>query len=747
MVEAVKVGSEFLVNTQTANAQRDPTISGLANGNFVITWMDFTGNNIIAQVFDAEGRKLGSDFLVSTPKGLAEVNVSPTIARLTNGGFVVTWYESDQFGFGSEIQAQVFGADGTKVGNQFLVNTQTADYQVNPTITGLFDGSFVITWMDRAGPLGVGGSRDYLVKAQIFNASGAKIGSEFLVNTQTGGEQRQPTITGLATGGFVVTWSDGSGTLGDKFPTSIKAQLFGPGGAKVGTEFLVNTQTASIQDSPTITGLESGGFVVTWRDDSGSLGDSDGTSIKAQVFSADGTEIGTEFLVNTQTASLQDNPTTTSLKNGGFVITWRDQSFTLGDTDFYSVKAQVYNANGSKFGTEFLVNTETVGIQNAAKVAGLANGDFVVTWEDSSGTLGDGDRESIKAQIFSVQVQPDIIGTTGKDTLKGTGRSESLFGLADSDRLTALAGDDLLDGGAGNDVLFGGRGNDTYIIDAVGDRIGENVGEGTDLVQTTLAKYGLAANVENMTFTGTAAHFGIGNALANTLIGSTGNDRLDGRAGADRLEGKAGNDVYLVDVAGDVVIEAAGGGIDTVLATVTIALAAHVENVGLTGTVAIGATGNAENNRITGNAGDNALNGAEGNDRLSGLGGNDVLEGGLGRDGLTGGTGADRFVFNTPADTFLNFDTITDFVSGTDKLVFARSEFEGFAARGVLPQTAFRSGDGFNTANDTDDRLIYNTATGVLWYDADGTGTGRAVRVAVLAGQPDLLFSDILIVA
>ena len=90
------------------------------------------------------------------------------------------------------------------------------------------------------------------------------------------------------------------------------------------SEILVNTETAGYQSNPLATELVNGGFVVTWTDSSGTLGDADGASIKAQVFGADGAKIGSEFLVNTATASDQYNPTITGLSNGRFVVTWYD---------------------------------------------------------------------------------------------------------------------------------------------------------------------------------------------------------------------------------------------------------------------------------------------------------------------------------------------------------------------------------------------------------------------------------------
>jgi VCBS repeat-containing protein len=242
-----------------------------------------------------------------------------------------------------------------------------------------------------------------------------------------------------------------------------------------------------------------------------------------------------------------------------------------------------------------------------------------------------------------------------------------LRGMDGNDTLIGSGWPDTLDGGTGADTLQGGLSNDTYLVDNTGDAVTEAVNAGTDTVLSTI-DYTLVANVENLTLTGTDNLNGTGNELNNiitgnsgnnlldggmgdnALYGATGNDRLlggagkdllDGGAGADTMEGGLGNDTYVVDDAGDRVIEASNAGTDLVQSSISYALTANVEYLALSGTADLNGTGNEGNNRLTGNTGDNVLDGRAGDDSLQGDAGNDTLLGGDGNDTLDGGAGAD----------------------------------------------------------------------------------------------------------
>ena len=260
-------------------------------------------------------------------------------------------------------------------------------------------------------------------------------------------------------------------------------------------------------------------------------------------------------------------------------------------------------------------------------------------------------------------------GNALSNILTGGGLNDTLLGDVGNDTLNGGAGDDTLNGGIGTDVMQGGAGNDTYIVDDAKDAVKEAASSGTDTVQTLLASYTIGSEVENLTYAGSAAFAGTGNALDNvitgaalndtlngaagndTLVGGAGNDTLNGGAGADILQGGIGDDTYVVDNAGDTVTEGSGAGMDTVRSVLAAyALGSDVENLVWTGAGAFTGTGNALNNTITGGASGDALNGGDGDDTLNGGAGNDTLNGGAGSDALNGDAGNDTLVGGADAD-------------------------------------------------------------------------------------------------
>ncbi|MGL4280435.1 MAG: peroxidase family protein [Albidovulum sp.] len=313
-----------------------------------------------------------------------------------------------------------------------------------------------------------------------------------------------------------------------------------------------------------------------------------------------------------------------------------------------------------------------------------AGGWIETVFSDPTTVVGDSFNGNGAANTFN--------GTAGDDFANGQAGNDVLNGNAGNDTLIGGTGADTLNGGLGADSMNGGGGNDRFIVDDVGDVVIDN-GGGTDRVDTTLNSYSLVAGVEQLLFIGTGNFAGTGTSGANTITGSAGNDTLDGAGGTDRMVGGLGDDIYFIDVGSDVVVEAAGGGTDTMFSSATKTIAANVEVLTLTGGGNINATGDGAGNTLNGNTGNNIL---------SGLGGADRLNGGDGDDTLDGGTGNDVLIFNSTtfgADRINGFDS--NATGGQDRIEF--------------------SGIGITAANFSTEVVISTQGTDTLITTASGT--------------------------
>jgi Ca2+-binding RTX toxin-like protein len=450
-----------------------------------------------------------------------------------------------------------------------------------------------------------------------------------------------------------------------------------------------------------------------------------------------------------------------------------DYSQTGLDDDVAAIRLQAFDASGGKIGGEIIVNTTTNGNQLDPSIAALTDGRVVVTWTDESAG-----NQNIRMQIVDPR-DGVVAGTPGADTLYGHNSvGDEISGGAGNDWMSGLGGNDSLYGGAGNDTLLGGGGDDEAYGGLGNDNFigGSGPGDdyydgeqGSDAVTFFSATQTVTVNLTTGTATGAEigsdtlvnienVYGGSGNDsltgddLANTLFGSAGNDTLignggndflDGAAGNDTMQGGTGNDTYVVDSASDVVTELAGQGTDLVRTSVNFNLGANVENLTQLGSANLNSSGNTLANVMTGNSGNNALSGGDGNDTISGGGGNDFLNGGLGNDTLTGGAGNDSFLFNTAISPTPNVDTLPGFSVADDTIRLDDAIFTEVGALGTLAAAAFRIGA---AAADASDRIIYNSANGALFYDADGNGAGVAIQFALLPVGLAMTNADFLIV-
>ncbi len=393
-----------------------------------------------------------------------------------------------------------------------------------------------------------------------------------------------------------------------------------------------------------------------------------------------------------------------------------------------------------------------------------------------------GGLDTVRASVaWTLGAGLDFLELTGAAAIGGTGNglanridgnaaANALTGLGGADTIAGGDGADTLDGGSGADSLLGGLGDDLYVVDVAGDILVEAPGGGRDEVRAALA-WTLAAEFEDLTLTGAAALAGTGNALANsitgngganlltgdagndslaggggndTLVGDAGKDTLVGGAGADLLQGGAGNDGYQVDSL-DTIQDTAG--IDGVEAGFSYVLATGLENLRLSGSDSINGTGNAAANNMTGNTGANLLIAFEGNDTLNGAAGNDTLVGGLGADRLAGSTGADTFRYSSAAE---GGDTIVSYRANEDTIEVSATGFGGGLVAGMNIVASGRyaqNATGTATSANGVGQFVLETDTGLLSWDADGTGAGAAVLLANIASALSWSGTEITVLA
>jgi Ca2+-binding RTX toxin-like protein len=481
--------------------------------------------------------------------------------------------------------------------------------------------------------------------------------------------------------------------------------------------------------------------------------------------------------------------------SGGIDEIYATNSWTLGD---YQENLVLMGDGGDGFGNN--LNNRLAGNDDGNLLSGLDGDDYLYGYfgddtldggagnDTLQGTAGsdylfggDGDDVYYVDSIADVVVESSATGgydwvsssiswtlddyqekltLTGTGDINGFGNdlNNVIYGNSATNLLSGGAGNDYmhdgssgsedrLDGGAGNDTMEGGLGNDIYFVDSTADKIVDMAG--IDEVHSSVTRT-LGSSLEHLYLTGNGAIDGYGNALGNhiygnsaanrlygsagadVLYGGAGDDRLDGGGDNDSLFGGLGNDIYYVDSTYDKVIESSStaGGVDWIYSSVTRTLGYFQEHLYLTGDATIHGFGNDLGNGIYGNSATNLLSGGAGNDALLGRAGNDVL---------VGGAGKDNFYFDTALSADTNRDRIEDFVVADDTIRLQDAVFSALPT-GLLAADAFWSASAASGAHDTSDRVIYNTTTGALYYDADGSGTAAtAVQFATLTGSPDFV--------
>jgi hypothetical protein len=378
----VRAGSEFRANTFTTSHQAAPAVAREPGGGFVVVWPSYNqpgdGDHygIFGQCYDPSGTPWGAEFQVNTYTTGRQYR--PSAAVDGRGRFVVTWgvYSHHGDGEGYGVRAQRFAADGSRLGSEFIVNTYTTGNQSSARVSANRTGDFVVVWHSEQ--LTVDHTE---IMGQRFDRMGQRVGGEFQANVVTTGWQIDPAVAIRHTNEFVVAWV-GPQAPGPNY--GIFARRFDSLGAPVGAEFRVNIDTTRDQEWPAVAVAKDGRFVVVWQ----STGqDPNDNRVVGRRYDASGLPQGGELLVVSYTSNRHGGrPAVAMDAAGNFVVSWRAPH----DGSYYAAVARRFFADGSPRGQQFVANTYTTGVQELPYVASDVAGNLAIAWmsfgQDGSGS-------------------------------------------------------------------------------------------------------------------------------------------------------------------------------------------------------------------------------------------------------------------------------------------------------------------------------------------------------------------------
>ncbi|NOX95794.1 MAG: calcium-binding protein [Alphaproteobacteria bacterium] len=669
-------------------------------------------------------------FKVNTFDSLPEGNdqTDPVVAGLSNGNIVVVWQSPSEGGSSElDIKAQIYDLLGNKVGSEIRLNNNFFfDDQFAPAVAATNDGGFVIAYQDD-----VTGTGSFNIVAERFDSTGVTVGGVETIATSVD-EETAPTITAFSDNSYLVVYEDDS-----TGSSNINGIIVSSGGV-VGTEFTIATD-ADDETSPTVDTLSNNNAVVVYLDPNG--GDTSDVRVVFEIYDSSGAVVRNETVITTN-GLINREAHVAALAGGGFVVTWTDPGVD-GNSD--GIAAAVYDNAGTQIVAPFQVNNNVAGSQNEVRVAAIADGGFVIIWDDDNSDIIRGQRFDASAtevgNQFSMDRQTEtaldiaglsdgrfiigferitpggnsdifaqiwdprdttIVGTLGNDAIAGRVEGSNISGGIGNDTLAGLNGNDTINGSFGTDLIFGGGGNDSLLGSFQNDTIMGDGGD--DFIDGGANNDSLLGGFGNDEIHGdTGADFLDGGGGSDTLFGGDDNDTLEGSTGDDELRGEGGDDNLSGGGGKDTLIGREGN--DSIEGGVSDDLLFGGDGAdtirGNNGVDQV--SGQADNDSVFGGAGDDKLFGKNGDDTLDGEGGADSLVGGAGADEMFGGTGADTLFGINGMDTLKGGGGADSLVGGTDDDVLygdgADDILEGNAGNDFLGGGGVFGGNGDDTLN------------------------------------------------
>ena len=366
-----RAGGEFRVNTTTTGTQAYSSVGGDLRGNFVVVWGGFGRGDILGQRYDRTGQRVGGELVVSpsTPSG-----DFPSVAMNARGEFLVAWVRDGSLPGVGDVFGQLFDAAAVPVGGQLRLNDFTTGAQRPPTVAADGRGDFVVAWWSSYQD----GDR-YAMAGRRVSRQGTLLGGEFVANTYTTGNQYRGDVAAGPDGGFVVAWTSSPSPSGDEL--SVNAQRFDATGARLGDNFQVNTYTTGGPFAPAAAVAPDGSFVIAFLREN-----PDCCDIHAQRYTAAGDRIGGEFQVNSSVGGLKTRQHVSMDSAGNFVVAWTDYAADGSGPGVRARRFRADGTPRGEDFTVNTYTTGAQRLHAfAGSVASDAVGNFVVTWAGDQG--------------------------------------------------------------------------------------------------------------------------------------------------------------------------------------------------------------------------------------------------------------------------------------------------------------------------------------------------------------------------
>jgi Ca2+-binding RTX toxin-like protein len=606
-----------------------------------------------------QGQKFqGQEYLINSTTAENQDHSTQTV--LGNGDILVTW----ESGATPDVHARILNPDGNVNAPDFVVNS-TPGLSGEVSTTTLSNGNALLTWSSGTDTL-----------ARVVDAQG-HLGPEVVVNS--GNSETGVSAATLADDAVMLVSTATTNTFGG---TEISGHLLGADGTPTGS-FTIPFPGDSVL--PAVTAMADGNAFVTWIEH-------DSHVMYGQLLNPDGSAHAPSFQINPNSAG-QFELQPTALSNGNVLVTWDAND---------GIHGRIVDPNGGAGGSDFLISAP--GSQSGTEsVTALADGRAAVVWEQFDGSGGsdiyasvinaDGSMTSPEFVVNSatdrVETGPHVTelpngeifvswtstnsnsdedihgrllsldhtisGTPGNDVLHGGAGADAIYGAAGNDNLTGGAGDDILSGGSGHNFIWGNDGNDTFLGGSGTDVFAG--GNGSDTIRYEQSHAGVTVDLATGTASGGDASGDSFSSIEN-ITGSAHNDSLTGDAGANHLDGGAGNDFIWGGDGNDTLVGghgadmlSGGQGIDT--ADYSASLSGVTVNLA----TGIGSGGDAAGDHlesienVTASAHNDTVTGDAAANTIDGGAGNDLIWGSDGNDTLAGGSGADTLSGGKGIDT------------------------------------------------------------------------------------------------